>query len=147
MKRRRQATILIAAILLSLIAGQLSAAVPGLRFLPAVYGQPVVSVCDGSAPILDRDVGSLDAGYKDGQYFVAYQDRQQGGRGHVARHEGAGLVEVERAPGIAFSPPDSVKVGSVALVLEGPERRLYYTSRAIDLDPNVGPYAIWCVEF
>ena len=89
----------------------------------------------------------MHAAYRDGVYYVAYQDRQQGGRGHVARHEGAALVEVQAAPGLAFSPPDSVKVGSVALVLDGPHKRLYYTSRAIDETPNEGPYAIWCLEF
>ena len=147
MRRLARPLILTAAILLAIGAGRLSAAVPGLAFMPIARSAPAPSTCNASAPILDRDVGSLDAGYRAGEYYVAYQDRQAGGRGHVARHEGAGLVEVQAAPGLAFSPPDSVKVGSVALVLEGPTRRLYYTSRALDAEPNVGPYALWCVEF
>lgn len=118
--------------------------------VPAVYGAPVASTCDGSAPILDQDSGSLAAVYQAGHWYVAYQDRAHGGRGHLAEHVGGALVEVVKPVGVApsFSPPDSVKVGSVALATDGMGHgRWYYTSRVIDDTPNEGPYAVWCVEF
>ena len=145
MKHKR----ILAALILIALGWNLALAADALHavHLPIVARAAAPSICNPSAPLLDRDVGSLDAGYRDGIYYVAYQDRQGGGQGHVARHEGVALVEVQAAPGLAFSPPDSAKVGSVALVLDGPQKRLYYTSRALDADPNVGPYALWCMEF
>jgi len=120
--------------------------------LPVVRSAPPASTCNPSAPLLDQDTGSLSAGLDlDGNYIVAYQDRAHGGQGHVARHEGDHLVDLPSPPptiaGAApqFSPPDSVKVGSVALVLNVSPRRLYFTQRK----PGdvTGPYGIWCMEF
>ncbi len=161
MKRLTRLAILLTALLLSFGAGMFHggafAAPAPVAYLPTVRSAPPATVCDGKAPILDQDTGSLSAGLDPaGNYIIAYQDRAHGGRGVVAQHIGAHLVGLP-APALAvvdlvtgspqFSPPDSAKVGSVALVLNGPKPRLYYTSRALDADPNIGPYALWCMEF
>lgn len=145
-------------ILVSVVSAGVGAVTPALfaapsyaRYLPTVQTEPVASVCDPSAPILDRDTGSLSVAYRDGVYYVSYQDRADGGQGYLARHEGNHLVEVEQtgspladvAP--ALVPPDTVKVGSVALVVNGPEKRWYYTKRKPG--DTTGPYGIWCLRF
>jgi hypothetical protein len=162
MRRRIQALLIIGAALLSFGAGMFHggafAAPAPIAYLPIVRTAPPASTCSPSAPLLDQDTGSLSAGLDQaGNYIVAYQDRAHGGRGVVARHEGAHLIGLPApalaqaepaAPSPQFSPPDSVKVGSVALVLNSTPRRLYFTQRnPYDADPSVGPYGIWCLEF
>ena len=139
--------VLVLAILSIGLGSVLSAAPTNRSLLPTVYGQPVASVCDGTAPLLDRDTGSLAALYQAGHWYIAYQDRAQGGRGHLAEHLGGTLVEVAQpvASAPAFSPPDSVKVGSVALASDGTHGHWYYTMRKPG--DTTGPYAIWCVAF
>lgn len=118
------------------------------------------SVCDGAAPIYDRDVGSLsvirDA---EGRYIVALQDRWDGSQAHVLEHVGSHLEELPD-PALAqalhaargpptFSPPGP-KQGALVLVtnaVPGERRRLYFTQRVQDADPNEGPYVVWCMEF
>lgn len=125
--------------------------------LPIARSALPASVCSPSAPLLDQDTGSLSAGLDlDGNYIVAYQDRAHSGRGVVMQHIGARLVDVP-APSLAalalldalpvpqFSPPDSVKVGAVALVLNTSPRRMYFTQRRPG--DTTGPYGIWCLEF
>lgn len=156
MKLRIQILALLCA--LSAFAGGLAAHAAGdsLTFLPIARSAPPATVCNPSAPLLDQDTGSLSAGLDaDGNYIIAYQDRAHGGRGVVAQHIGAGLVglpapalPLDVLPAPSFSPPDSVKVGAVALVLNTTPRRLYFTQRnPYDADPSVGPYGIWCMEF
>lgn len=148
MRRFDTATVLL---LLFLLLGlvRVSAGSPGRAFLPLAYSAPPASTCDGSAPILDQDTGSLSVVYADGHWYVAYQDRAHGGRGHLAEHIGDHLVEVATPVGVAtpaFSPPDSVKVGSVALAVSpAGERRWYYTSRKPG--DTTGPYGTWCTRW
>lgn len=143
----RRLPYILLALFVALLLVRVSAAIPGRTLLPTVYGQPVASVCDGTAPLLDRDTGSLAALYQAGHWYIAYQDRAQGGRGHLAEHIGGTLVEVAQpvASAPAFSPPDSVKVGSVALASDGTHGHWYYTMRKPG--DTTGPYAIWCVAF
>lgn len=145
------------ALLLATIAFSLGlalAAQPHTLIVPLiVQGQPVATVCDGSAPILDQDTGSLAATRDaDGRFIVAYQDRAHGSLAHVAQHVGATLEEVA-APAVlaaalpSFSP-DGAKQGSLALVpsnMLGGKSRLYYTQRKAG--DSTGPYGIWCMEF
>lgn len=118
--------------------------------LPVARSAPPATTCNPAAPLLDQDTGSLSAGLDlDGNYIIAYQDRVHGGRGVVAQHIGDHLVGLPM-PALAalapsFSPPESVKVGAVALVLNASPRRLYYTQRRPGDD--TGPYGIWCLEF
>lgn len=126
---------------------------PAVAYFPLVRnGQLPATVCDGSAPILDQDTGSLSAMRDaDGRYIVAYQDRAHGSRAHVAEHVGAALVEVAAPTVAAIVPafsPDGVKQGSLALVPSagmGQRSRLYYTQRKPNDD--TGPYGVWCMEF
>jgi hypothetical protein len=139
---------------LSAFAGGLvaRAATDAHTFLPIARSAPPATTCSPTAPLLDQDTGSLSAGLDtNGNFIVAYQDRAHGGRGVVAQHIGDHLVGLPApAPAIVgtapqFSPPDSVKVGAVALVLNSVPRRLYFTQRRPgDL---TGPYGIWCLEF
>jgi hypothetical protein len=139
------------AALLSFLIGTAIGATSNIAYLPIARSAPPATVCNPSAPLLDQDTGSLSAGLDlDGNFIIAYQDRAHGGRGVVARHEGSHLVDVPMPPPTfagapEFSPPDSVKVGSVALVLNTTPRRLYFTQRK----PGdvTGPYGIWCMEF
>lgn len=147
MKRFDTATVLL---LMFVVLGlvRVSAAPLGRAYLPLAYSASPTSVCDGSAPILDQDTGSLSVVYQDGHWYVAYQNRARGGRGELAEHVGDHLVDVASPIGVAapaFSPPDSVKVGSVALAISPTERRWYYTSRKPG--DSTGPYGIWCTRW
>ena len=141
------------AALAALLLGPALAATPARVSLPiAAYASQPVSVCDGSAPILDQDTGSLSAiRDADGRYIVAYQDRAHGSVAHVAQHIGSHLEELAApAPALAapaFSP-DGVKQGSLALVpsaTPGGTSRHYYTQRKAGDETE--PYGIWCMEF
>jgi hypothetical protein len=127
------------------------------QFVPVIRnGQVVATVCDGTAPILAQDTGSLSAiRDADGRYLIAYQDRAHGSVAHVAQHVGASLDEVT-APALraALMPqfsPSGIKQGSLALVssqIPGGKSRLYYTQRTPEDEArNAGPYGIWCMEF
>lgn len=158
MKRALQHLIIATLICASAFAGaliaQTQAVTTARAHLPTIRnGVVVATICDGSAPILDQDTGSLSAiRDADGRYIVAYQDRAHGSLAHVAQHVGAGLEEVTAPPIVlaampAFSP-DGVKQGSLALVpsnVPGGMSRLYYTQRKPNDD--TGPYGIWCLEF
>ena len=138
------------AALLSFGAGAAIGASVVTIHLPIARSAPPETVCDPAAPLLDQDTGSLSAGLDtDGNFIVAYQDRAHGGIGHVAQHVGDHLVELPAPPPTIaapqFSPPESVKVGSVALVLNVMPRRLYFTQRKPG--DTTGPYGIWCLEF
>lgn len=124
--------------------------------IPIATGAPmaVVTVCNGSSPILDQDTGDLDAMLSyDGKFIIAYQDRAHGSIVHVAQHVGSGLQELASpvVVGVLSSSvpqfsPSGPKQGSVALVpVSGGKNRLYYTQRK--LDDTTGPYGIWCLEF
>lgn len=110
------------------------------------------TMCDGSAPLLDQDTGSLSAMRDaDGRYIIAYQDRAHGSLAHVAQHVGDHLEElpapISNLAAPAFSPT-GVKQGSLALVpssVPSGKSRLYYTQRMFG--DETGPYGIWCMEF
>ncbi len=156
--KRFMLAIALALLLLLALPSQAAQPAPVRANLPIVATAPFVpaeqSTCDGSAPLLNRDTGDLDAVLThDGHYLVAYQDRQAGGKLRVAAHIGAALTEsapwlpalAEIAP--AFSPTP-IKGGSVALVAGPTRTRLYFTQRdPHDGSPNEGPYGIWCREF
>lgn len=146
-------TLAIAAIVVIGAARVLGAPASRLLFPRVANGAPAPTICDGSAPILDQDTGSLSAiRDAEGRYIVAYQDRAHGGLAHVAQHVGATLAELSAPPIVlavapAFSP-DGVKQGSLALVpgaTPNDKSRLYYTQRKAD--DATGPYGIWCMEF
>lgn len=152
MNRRLVTTFLIVSVLVLHVA---VAAGPGSRLLfPVVAnGAPVATTCDGSAPLLDQDTGSLSAiRDADGRYIVAYQDRAHGSLAHVARHVGDHLEELAAPPLLlaampSFSPTGA-KQGSLALVpsaTPGGKSRLYYTQRKAG--DTEGPYGVWCMEF
>lgn len=146
----RPISIRLVALLLALATLVGSALGAGLHssYLPIVLGQPSAAICDASAPLLDQDTGLLSAGYRDGAYIIAYQDRAHGSLAHVVRHVGNHLedepVQPARQVAPMFSPPGP-KQGSLALVLNGPRPRLYYTQRK--LGDTTGPYGIWCIEW
>lgn len=131
----------------------LAASSPRL-FLPTVVNGAVpASICDGAAPILDQDTGSLSA-MRDatGRYIVAYQDRAHGSLVHVAQHVGGGLEELAAPPALLDAAPTfspiGPKQGSIALVAgatPNDKSRLYYTQRKIG--DSTGPYGVWCMEF
>ncbi len=130
-------------------------------YLPIVFGHPYVvnTICDPNKPLLDTDVGSIDAMLTpDGDWVVAIQDRSHGSRIRVMHHVGDHLEDL---PGVAitaamtdtfgltpaFSPPGP-KQGDMALVVDphgAGHSRMYFTQRALDADPDVGPYAPHCM--
>lgn len=129
------------------------AALAPRQLLPfAAYASQLATTCDGSAPLLDQDTGSLSATRDaDGRYIVAYQDRAHGSRAIVAQHVGDHLEDLAAPPALAAAPlfsPSGAKQGSLALVpsaTPGGKSRLYYTQRKLgDTD---GPYGVWCMEF
>lgn len=157
MTNRNIAHIAIMFVLWVAALGVVSSATQSQSHLPVVFGAPLaaVTVCDGKAPIHNRDTGDLDAILTlDGRFILAYQDRASGSLVHVVEHIGAGVVEVTGPPVLGLADavpqfsPSGPKQGSVALVaMAGGKNRLYYTQREEDETPNEGPYGIWCVEF
>jgi hypothetical protein len=145
----------IAALVLSFGTGAAIGAGAFTISMPIARSAPPATVCDGSAPLLDQNTGHLSAGLDlDGNFIVAYQDFDHGGIGVVAQHIGDHLVSLPAPPPTltqiapAFSPPDSVKIGDVALVLRTTPRRLYFTQRRPSITgATSGPYGIWCLEF
>ena len=137
--------------------GAVSSASQSRSLLPVVYGSPlaVSTLCDGKAPIHDRDTGDLDAVLTtDGRFILAYQDRAGGSLVHVAEHIGAGIEEVPGPVALALASavsvpqfsPSGPKQGSVALVtMAGGKNRLYYTQRKPG--DETGPYGIWCIQW
>ena len=154
MKRRIYNTLLYALLVLFLVQFALAHADPATRqLLPfAAYASQGATTCDGSAPILDQDTGSLSAMRDaDGRYIIAYQDRAHGSRAVVAQHVGDHLEDLAAPVSLADAPllsPSGVKQGSLALVpssTPGGKSRLYYTQRK--LGDDTGPYGVWCMEF
>lgn len=141
------------AFLVGATLGIAAAVAPVSLLFPFVAnGAPVATICDGSAPLLDQDTGSLSAiRDADGRYIIAYQDRAHGSRAVVAQHIGDHLADLAAPALLSIAPtfsPSGVKQGSLALVpsaTPGGRNRLYYTQRK--LGDETGPYGIWCMEF
>lgn len=143
-------------LVLAFLIGHAAAQPAPAAHLPVVRnGAQPATICDGSAPILDQDTGSLSAMRDaDGRYIIAYQDRAHGSRAHVAQHVGGALVEVAAPTLAGIAPafsPSGEKQGSLALVPSagmGQRSRLYYTQRKPEDElQNSGPYGVWCMEF
>jgi hypothetical protein len=116
-------------------------------YLPLIQ-QPATSRL---VTLMDSDVGFVTATLlpDTDRVFVAYTDRRNGNRLHVAEHIGDRLIELDdpalapmvlpdvSKPAFTFPGP---KQGAAALVVVGTELRVYATSR--DVGDLQGPFKL-----
>lgn len=141
MNTRRMPYILLA-LFVALLLVRVSAAVPGRAYFPAVR-YPMASE---AVVLVSADTGLVNAVVtSDGTIVVAYANRAERGRVHVALDTGGALQEIhlplaahlDAAP--AFSP-EGEKQGGFSMVEYSGQLLIYFTSR--DIGDTTGPFRL-----